>query len=84
MSVWKISESLKHPTIQKKASVDKQAYSQINIGCPKQNYCKINIVTDTCAQSCLWDLDSYMKYAFLGYMKIQILMKIFKELYLKI
>ena len=47
MREWKISESLKYLTTQLKASVDKQAYSQMNIRYPKQNSFKINIVTDT-------------------------------------
>ena len=45
-------------------STDKKAYIQINIKCPRQNYCKINVVTDTGVQSCLWDLDNYIKYCF--------------------
>ena len=53
MSGWKISELLKHPTIQLKASDDKQAFSQMNIRCPKQYCCKINVVRDTGGQSCL-------------------------------
>ena len=61
---WKASVSLKHPTIQLKASIDEQAYTQMNIKCPRQNYCKINVVTDTGAQSCLWDLNSYLKHGF--------------------
>ena len=64
LSGWKESVSLKNPTIQLKASVDKQAYTQMNIICHRQNYCKINVVTDTSAQSCLWDLNSYLKHDF--------------------
>ena len=36
----------------------------MSIKCPRQNYCKINVVTDTGAQSCLWDLSSYLKHGF--------------------
>ena len=36
----------------------------MNIKCPKQNSCKINVVTDMGAQLCLWDLDSYLKHGF--------------------
>ena len=36
----------------------------MNIKCPGQNYCEINVVTDMVAQSCLWDLDSYLKHGF--------------------
>ena len=36
----------------------------MNIKCPRQSYCKINVVTDTGAQSCLWDLSSYLKHGF--------------------
>ena len=64
LSGWKESKSLKHPTIQLKASIDKQAYTQMKIKCPKQNYCTVNVVTDTGAQSCLWDLSSYLKHGF--------------------
>ena len=64
LSGWKASVSLKHPTIQLKASIDKQAYTQMNIKCPTLDYCKINVVTDTGAQSCLWDLSSYLKHGF--------------------
>ena len=32
----------------------------MNIKFPRQNYCKINIIVDTSAQSCLWDLDNYL------------------------
>ena len=49
-SGWKETVSLKHPTIQLKASIDKQAYTQMKIKCPRQNYCKINVVTDMGAQ----------------------------------
>ena len=63
-SGWKESVSLKNPTIQLKASIDKQAYTQMNKKGPKQNYCKNNVVTDTGAQSCLWDLSSYLKHGF--------------------
>ena len=38
LSGWKESVSLKHPTIQLKASIDKQAYTQMNIKCPRPNY----------------------------------------------
>ena len=34
-------------TIKLKASADKQAYSQMNIRCPKHNSCNINVVRDT-------------------------------------
>ena len=54
MGGWKISESLKHSTIQLQASVDIQAYLQMNIKCPKQNSSNINVVTDSGAQSCSW------------------------------
>ena len=54
-------KSLKLAAIQLKTSVDKQAYSQMNTRCPKQNTCKINAVIDKGAQLCLWDLDSYLK-----------------------
>ena len=36
----------------------------MNIKCPRQNYCKTNIFTDMGAQSCLWDLSSYLKHGF--------------------
>ena len=38
LSGWKESVSLKHPTVQLKTSIDKQAYTQMNIKCPIQNY----------------------------------------------
>ena len=36
----------------------------MNIRCLKQNFFKINIVKDISVQSCLWDLDSYLKHSF--------------------
>ena len=64
MNGWKYLLSLKHPTVQLKASVDKQAYIQMNVKFPRQNYCKINVDTDTGVQTCLPDLDSYLNHGF--------------------
>ena len=48
--MWKESVSMKHLTIQLKASLNKQAYTKINIKFPRQIYCKINVVTDSVVQ----------------------------------
>ena len=64
LSGWKEPVSLKNPTVQLKASIDEQAYIQMNKNALNKFIAKSTLLKIRVAQSCLSDLDCYLKHCF--------------------
>lgn len=61
---WKKTDSLQHPTLKLRLTVDSSDYDAINYPPPKVKSCEVCVVTDTGAQSCLWGLSDFLRCGF--------------------
>lgn len=58
---WKQMESMRHPTLELTVTLDPDDYVKLHRPVPKIQPSKVEVVTDTGAQSCLWGLTSFLK-----------------------
>lgn len=61
---WKKAESMQHPTLKLRMSVDVTDYEQVGAKCPNTKPSHVSAVTDTGAQSCLWGLQDFLNHGF--------------------
>lgn len=63
-SGWKAAKSMKHPTLQLSVSVNPEDYLDVGREPPNIKSKKIEVITDTGAQSCLWGLQNFLRCGF--------------------
>ena len=63
-SGWRRTNSIQHPTLKLRLSVDSSDYDAVDRPTPKVTPCDVSVVTDTGAQSCLWGLSDFLRSGF--------------------
>ena len=61
---WKKMNSMKHPTLPLTISIEPEDYSAVGRKPPIVKPKKVEVVTDTGAQSCLWGLQNFLTFRF--------------------
>ena len=61
---WTRAESMEHPTLRLRLSVDEEDYKHTGLSCPNVQPSKVTVVSDTGAMSCLWSRKDFLRCGF--------------------
>ena len=60
----KKAKSMRHPTLSLRVAIDQAAYRYVDVKCPEIKTSRVDVVTDTGAQSCLWGFQDFYRHGF--------------------